>query len=277
MNNGDDTAFYLAQGYRVVAIEADPTLAEEGRKRFAREIQEKRLMLLNVGVAAEEGTAQFWICDRRPEWNSFDRRIASRNGEKHHAVNIPTVRFAKILAEQGLPYYLKIDIEGNDPLCVNDLVEHNAPSYVSVECECTGSDEETSQEPGLESLALLAAKGYRRFKLVDQDHLVPLQITSTEEGRSRDRSTRWQQLKRKIARKLAPRFSAPVRQGTTLAGEPISYRFAAGSSGTWGEDIPGPWLSRDEAAACYLQHRTQHFASGSEPAYSFWCDWHATV
>jgi len=28
-NNGDDTAFYLKKGFRVVAIEADPALAQK--------------------------------------------------------------------------------------------------------------------------------------------------------------------------------------------------------------------------------------------------------
>lgn len=32
MHNGDDTAFYVSQGYRVVAIEADPAQAEAGAK-----------------------------------------------------------------------------------------------------------------------------------------------------------------------------------------------------------------------------------------------------
>ena len=33
MNDGRDAAYYVSKGYRVVAIEADPTLAEQGQHR----------------------------------------------------------------------------------------------------------------------------------------------------------------------------------------------------------------------------------------------------
>ena len=40
MNDGDDTAYYLHEGYRVVAVEVDPTLIEQARERFAGPIRE---------------------------------------------------------------------------------------------------------------------------------------------------------------------------------------------------------------------------------------------
>ncbi len=40
MNNGDDTAYYLEQGFRVVGIEANPDLAGHCRKRFQRQSTE---------------------------------------------------------------------------------------------------------------------------------------------------------------------------------------------------------------------------------------------
>src|SRR5581483_7038490 len=120
LQNGGDTAYYLHQGYRVVAVEADPSVADAGRARFANEIAAGRLTLLNVGIAETAGSSTFWICDRKPEWSSFHRRIASRHGAAHHAIEIPTRPFADILAEYGVPVYLKNDIEGHDPLCIRD-------------------------------------------------------------------------------------------------------------------------------------------------------------
>ena len=110
MNNGDDSAFYLARGFRVVAIEADPSLAVAGRERSRREIADGHLMLLNVGIAGEEGEAEFWICETKNEWNSFDRSIASRDNSPHHAIRIQPRPFGTILEEFGVPHYLKIDI-----------------------------------------------------------------------------------------------------------------------------------------------------------------------
>ena len=49
MNNGDDTAYFLHQGYRVLAIEANPVLARQAEGRFEKETREGRLIVLNVG------------------------------------------------------------------------------------------------------------------------------------------------------------------------------------------------------------------------------------
>src|SRR5215467_12230940 len=118
MNNGDDTAYYLSRGYKVVAIEADPALAETVSRRFQREIAAGKLIILNVGVSDEEGEMPFWICDNHPEWNSFDRAIASRDGEPHHQIRIECRSFHSILAEFGTPHYLKLDIEGHELRCL---------------------------------------------------------------------------------------------------------------------------------------------------------------
>ena len=55
MNNGDDTAYYLQRGFRVVAIEADARLAKCAVERFGAQISSGQLRILNIGIAAEEG------------------------------------------------------------------------------------------------------------------------------------------------------------------------------------------------------------------------------
>src|SRR5271155_3844914 len=99
MNNGDDTAYYLRRGFHVIAVEADPQLAATGAERFANEIESGRLTILNIGIAAEEGEFPFWICETHPEWNSFDRIIASRDGCPHHEIRVPCRRFRAVLNE----------------------------------------------------------------------------------------------------------------------------------------------------------------------------------
>jgi FkbM family methyltransferase len=95
-------------------------MVEKAALRFAGEIRAKRLTLLNVGISETPGTATFWISDV-PEWSSFDRAIASRDGTAHRPVSVSVVPFSQLLAKHGVPYYLKIDIEGNDRLCVDAL------------------------------------------------------------------------------------------------------------------------------------------------------------
>src|SRR5271163_839043 len=118
MNNGNDTAYYLHRGYDVVAVEANPQMADHVKARFPAEIKNGRLKILNVGVAEVEGTIPFWVCDSHSEWSSFHRNIASRVNSVHHEILVPTRRFDSIIEEFGVPYYLKVDIEGNDKICL---------------------------------------------------------------------------------------------------------------------------------------------------------------
>src|SRR5213594_2634641 len=51
VNNGDDTAHYLMKGFRVLGVDADPILMAPLQERFAVEIAQGRLTLLNVALA----------------------------------------------------------------------------------------------------------------------------------------------------------------------------------------------------------------------------------
>src|SRR5262249_47574747 len=132
MNNGDDTAYYLYKGYRVVAVEVDPALVAQARNRFASEIRRGQLELVSVAIGPRRETAPFWICEGRSEWNSFDRQIASREGGSCHAVEVEGRPFRDPLAQYGVPSYLKIGIEGHDHYCVDDLDPGDLPTYVSL-------------------------------------------------------------------------------------------------------------------------------------------------
>jgi hypothetical protein len=65
MHDGTDTAFYLAKGFKVVAVEANPDLVAAGRARFAREIDEGRLTIVGAAITNERGVAQLACPTRR--------------------------------------------------------------------------------------------------------------------------------------------------------------------------------------------------------------------
>jgi FkbM family methyltransferase len=115
--DGSDTAYYLHLGFNVVGIEASPVMVDDLRRRFAGNIADGTLTILNVGVADSEGELEFWICDDNPHWSSFDQVLAARNGARHHPALVETRRFSDILCEHGVPLYCKIDIEGKDRTC----------------------------------------------------------------------------------------------------------------------------------------------------------------
>lgn len=276
MHVGDDTAFYLAQGRRVVAVEANPELAEAGRRRFAAEVAAGRLEILNLGIAGQAGFADFWVCESNPEWSSFNRAIASRDGKPHHGVRIPTARFREVLARCGTPGYLKIDIEGNDLLCLEDLSPAALPTYVSLESECTGDAEYTSAAEGLESLRRLRDLGYRRFKLIHQFTFVPLSLPMSL-GHRLDRLARRYLLHPPLSKvRGAWRLTGLLLQRERLARR-FGWSFPVGSSGPWGEETPGRWMGYHKAAQTYQHYRDLHFSQPGARPYSFWCDWHAKV
>jgi FkbM family methyltransferase len=76
-NNGDVTAFYLAKGFRVVAVEADPSLCTGLEARFAVEVASGDLIIENVGVAGSDGTLDFYV-NSYSEWNSFVKGVARK-------------------------------------------------------------------------------------------------------------------------------------------------------------------------------------------------------
>lgn len=253
MHNGADTAYYLHKGYRVVGIEANPLLAEQARERFAAELTAGRLSLLNVGVAERNEEAEFWICDDVSIWSSFDRSIASRNGSRHHAIRIECRRFAEILEEFGTPYYCKIDIEGNDHLCLEGFKGRDTPTFISIEM---------SHAMGDRDIDTLGQLGYRRFKIIDQRSFsVPSRLVEGIRhllpGRERWRFER-----------LNQRLRGRPRDGT--------WPFPSGSSGPFGGDTPGRWIDRSRALSTWRYLRDLDRRQGTR-GLAGWFDIHATA
>lgn len=273
-NVGQDTAYYLSRGARVIAVEADPTLAAAGTRRFHDAVQAGRLEIVNAGIAAVTGEAEFWLCDDKPEFNSFVRGIAARDGYRHHSIRIPTLTFGSILKRFGIPEYLKIDIEGHDMLCLDALSPDALPHYVSIESECPEDDTANALDEGLRAVRRLHELGYRQFKLIDQRTFCSLSVPPSL-NYLRDRwARRWLQQPPLshlrgtygLSRHLVVRDALERR---------FRREFPMGCSGVWGDDTPGPWLNLARAERAYHRYRDLHFESGAKSFHSFWCDWHA--
>src|SRR5215831_3649111 len=167
MNNGDDTAYYLRRGFRVVAIEANPALVATACERFRREIEAGELTILNVGVAAADGELPFWVCLTDSRLSSFDRRNASLDDRQPvEEIRVPCRTFRSILDEFGVPFYLKVDIQGNDSLCVEALTPEAVPKFLSIEF-ALWNDPLVKQ---------LCARSFNRFKIISQTYFLPMQL-----------------------------------------------------------------------------------------------------
>ncbi len=71
VNHGEESACYLAKGFRVVGVEASPVLVEELRQVFAAEIRSGQLILEPVGIMNERGTLPFYNNISCDHWSSF--------------------------------------------------------------------------------------------------------------------------------------------------------------------------------------------------------------
>jgi FkbM family methyltransferase len=255
MNNGDDTAYYLSKGYSVIAIEASSPLVQSGQKRFRREVDTGQLTILELAIAEQAGEDDFWICEGQSEWNSLKKELASREMKNHYSVRVQTARFRDILSHHERPYYVKIDIEGSDFLCLRDLDDSNSPRFVSAESECSEGAVVLNEAQYLATIRLMREKGYDKFKLLTQSLLVPVTRSS---------------LDLYFSRAYRAEMRAEIERN-------CNWLFPASSSGPFGDDIPGPWMEFSEAVELYREFRDRFFrAYQSAPLYSFWCDWHAS-
>jgi len=230
MHNGDDTAFYLAKGFDVVAIEANAALVEAARVRFDAEIAAGQLRLVEAAIAHRAGTMSMAIADETSIWSSLSADFVSRNerlaGTAYHYVDVTTIPFEEVLAETGVPYYLKVDIEGYDMLCVRALRAFDRrPSYFSIESNVTSNH--APFELVFDELAELWTLGYRAFKYVNQ--------------------------------RANPEVRLP---DPPLEGSFVDARFTEDVSGPFGEETPGSWLTIDKALARAKFIRLNHNFGG---------------
>ena len=157
LHDGGDTAHYLREGSRVVAVDANPVMCVAAEAHFRNYVRTGQLTIINRGLADHKGQLEFWVCDDVSGWSSFHRDIASRNGAKHHAITVDCVPIMDIVGEFGVADYMKIDIEGNDRICIAGLTNAAAPPYISVEMDHARGDEDIER---------LAELGYRGFKVI---------------------------------------------------------------------------------------------------------------
>ncbi len=265
MHTGQDTAYYLFRGCRVVAVEADPSLVAAARERFRDEIAEGRLTVVGAAIGPEDGEAVFYVCDGKSEWNSMDRESATRLGRTATEVPVQVRRFDGILREFGVPYFLKVDIEGFDHHCLEGIDAADPPAFVSVEMG------------GMDSLVRLRARGYTRFKLIAQhDDYLPLQAAPPG---FKD----WLRYQLRDHPGLIRVLGTPgsVREALSRRIRPVSrpreagWTFPVGSSGPMAFESRGEWGSFDDTAFAWLNFRKGCSPYG-KPTFSHWFDLHAT-
>jgi FkbM family methyltransferase len=213
MHRGEDTAYYIKRGFRVVGIEADPEHAAYCRAQFAAEIASGQLVLVEGAIAGTDAqTVRFYKNLENSVWGTIDPAWVERNarrGTHHQVFEVPRVDLQECFARYGTPYYLKIDVEGADLLCVTALQASEArPAYLSLESEMKSFARLRGEFDVLEAL------GYDAFRAVQQANL-------------------------------------PARTRALALPGGITHRFEYGCSGPLPEEYPAPWQKRDAVLMTY--------------------------
>jgi FkbM family methyltransferase len=218
LHRGEDTAYYLAKGYRVVAFEADPTSVAFCKERFRNEIASKQLRIVEGAIAedARRETITFYVNKSKSVWSTTSTdwmEGKKRWRSKTTAIVVSRVDILKMFLEFGTPYYLKIDVEGADRHVLRTVAMlPGRPRYLSFESE------KVSFKSLLADLELVQSLGYERFKVVQQ---------ATIPGRTV---------------KVSDRF-----------GTEFVYQFERHASGDFGEEAEGRWVTKQEAIDIYRE------------------------
>lgn len=134
-NDGSDSWYYLNKGFRVVAVEAIPALADALGTTLAPQIDAGRLVIERQAIADAEGEVAFTINEDWTEWSSLFSASKASAG-KATEIKVPACTLAGLIARHGAPYYVKIDIEGGELAAVKSLdalVPEQLPQLISVE------------------------------------------------------------------------------------------------------------------------------------------------
>lgn len=217
MHRGEDTEYYLKKGFRVIAFEANPQLVRRCKATFDHQIASGRLTIIEGAVAPKEhGDRITFYKSSNSVWGSIEPNWNKRNltfGQTSEKLQVERVDFADVLHRYGVPFFLKVDIEGGDRHVLKALQQFRIrPKLISMESEKVEFLNLKSE------LKLLHDLDYDKFRAVQQK-TVPGSSIITED----------------------------------LCGARIEHTFAADASGPFGDDLPQAWLNYEEVIATYRQ------------------------
>lgn len=226
MHFGEDTDFYLKKGFRVVAFEANPDFVEHCRSRFSDAIAANRLTIISGAVApGAEVTLPFYVNTVESTWGTLNPDWVARNdrrGVPSRQINVERIDIGEQFRRYGVPYYLKIDIEGSDTAAAEALrALKDRPRFISIETDINRFSRLKKE------IDLLVSLGYRRFKPVQQQRIKNNRVVLNS------------------------------RDGTSF-----EHVFEPSASGPFGDDLPGEWLDEKECRRAYRSIFANYWIAG---------------
>jgi FkbM family methyltransferase len=158
-NQGSKTDIFLRLGAKVLAVDPDKsnqTILEE--KFLKYRIVKKPVFVVGKAVSDKNGSEVFWVDEPgsgkntlNEKWVEILRADESKFGRSldfNHSLTVETVTMEDLINEYGLPFFVKIDVEGHEASVLRAL-RHPVP-YLSFEVNLPEFKEE-----GLQCVELL--------------------------------------------------------------------------------------------------------------------------
>jgi len=114
MNAGQSTRAFLKRGFRVVAVEADPALS-------LRSIKREGVIVLSRAVARQSNVNVSLCVDGPTETHHLLVGSAMRQCRK--ALVVRSITCKDLIRTHGVPFLMKVDIEGMEIACLDSLLE----------------------------------------------------------------------------------------------------------------------------------------------------------
>lgn len=160
-HRGDDTAYYLAKGFRVLAIEANPALVATCRLRFEQQIASGQLELIHACMSDCRENAPFFV-NANDGWSSLLEGLGNR-GSGAEAIMMSTTPIDALLSGRDAPHFLKMDVEGLEARLLKAMRRLPAvPAVLALEVDFYEGD----------PIGDLESLGYDHFRIVRQPNLI---------------------------------------------------------------------------------------------------------
>ena len=141
-NHGSKTGIFLKLGARVVAVEPDRTNLEILKEKFLTyRLSRKPIVIVGKALSDKDAVETMWIDEPgsakntlSPKWVETLKHDDERFGYHHHfgqRTTVETTTLDQLIGAHGMPFFIKIDVEGHEPSVLRGL--HRAVPYLSFE------------------------------------------------------------------------------------------------------------------------------------------------
>ena len=105
LHKGGDAEYYLAKGFRVVGLEANPSLCASVRNNYENAIRERRLVVVERALAeTSAGAVSFFINENHDDWGSLNRSACEQGLGEATEIRVQSITLHELVKEYGAPY-----------------------------------------------------------------------------------------------------------------------------------------------------------------------------